>query len=55
MLEIEPVMARAPEVAGGIYSPDCQTGDSHKFANNLADWCVAQRAPACSTMRRSAG
>jgi D-amino-acid dehydrogenase len=43
MLELEPVMARAPEVAGGIYSPDCQTGNSHKFANNLADWCAANR------------
>ena len=43
MLELEPVMARAPEVAGGIYSPDCQTGDSHKFANNLADWCAARK------------
>ncbi|HRW15056.1 MAG: D-amino acid dehydrogenase [Rhodobacteraceae bacterium] len=39
MLELEPVMERAPEVAGGIYSPDCQTGDSHKFSNNLAEWC----------------
>ena len=28
MREIEPVMARTPEVAGGIYSPDCQTGDA---------------------------
>jgi D-amino-acid dehydrogenase len=43
MLELEPVMARAPEVAGGIYSPDCQTGDSHKFSNNLAEWCVAHK------------
>ena len=43
MLELEPVMGRAPDVAGGIYSPDCQTGDSHKFANNLADWCAAQK------------
>jgi D-amino-acid dehydrogenase len=43
MLELEPVMARAPEVAGGIYSPDCQTGNSHKFANNLADWCAANK------------
>jgi D-amino-acid dehydrogenase len=43
MLELEPVMARAPEVAGGIYSPDCQTGDSHKFSNNLADWCAAHK------------
>jgi D-amino-acid dehydrogenase len=41
MLKLEPVMARAPEVAGGIYSPDCQTGDSHKFSNNLAEWCVS--------------
>jgi D-amino-acid dehydrogenase len=40
MLELEPVMANAPQVVGGIYSPNCQTGDSHKFANNLADWCA---------------
>lgn len=43
MIELEPVMARAPRVAGGIHSPDCQTGDSHKFANNLADWCASHR------------
>jgi D-amino-acid dehydrogenase len=43
MLELEPVMARAPEVSGGIYSPDCQTGNSHKFSNNLADWCAANK------------
>jgi D-amino-acid dehydrogenase len=43
MLELEPALARAPEVAGAIYSPNCQTGDSHKFANNLADWCVANK------------
>jgi len=43
MLELEPVMARAPEVAGAIYSPNCQSGDSHKFANGLADWCVANK------------
>ena len=43
MLELEPVMARAPDVAGGIYSPDCQTGDSHRFANDLADWCAAEK------------
>ena len=55
MLELEPVMARAPDVAGGIYSPDCQTGDSHRFANGLADWCAAQKGTTCSTTRRSAG
>ncbi len=43
MLELEPVMRRAPEVAGAIYSPNCQTGDSHRFANGLAEWCVANR------------
>jgi D-amino-acid dehydrogenase len=43
MIELEPVMANAPEVAGAIYSPDCQTGDSHRFANGLAAWCVAHR------------
>lgn len=43
MLELEPVLARAPDVAGAIYSPNCQTGDSHKFANNLAAWCAANK------------
>ncbi len=43
MLELEPVMRRAPEVAGAIYSPNCQSGDSHKFANGLAGWCVANK------------
>jgi D-amino-acid dehydrogenase len=43
MLELEPVMANAPDVAGALYSPNCQTGDSHKFANGLADWCVANK------------
>lgn len=40
ILELEPVMANLPEIAGAIYSPNCQTGDSHKFSNNLANWCV---------------
>lgn len=43
MVELEPVMANAPEVAGALYSPNCQTGDSHKFANGLADWCAANK------------
>lgn len=43
MVELEPVLARAPEVAGAIYSPNCQTGDSHKFANNLAAWCAGNK------------
>jgi D-amino-acid dehydrogenase len=48
MLELEPVMARAPEVAGGIYSRDCQTGNSHKFR-----WAaVSSAARCCSWARR---
>jgi D-amino-acid dehydrogenase len=43
MLELEPVMANAPEVAGAIHSPNCQTGDSYKFANRLAEWCAANK------------
>ena len=30
-------------IAGGIYSPNCQTGDSHMFARNLANWCAQHR------------
>lgn len=43
MVALEPVMTRAPDVVGAIYSPDCQTGDSHMFSNRLADWCVASK------------
>jgi len=43
MIEVEPVMARQTDVAGAIYSPDCQTGDSHLFCNRLVEWNVANR------------
>jgi len=43
LLAIEPVLARQPEVVGGIYSPDCQTGDSHLFCNRLAAWNATNR------------
>ncbi len=35
--------ATGTAIAGGVYSPTCETGDSHKFANNLADWCAQHR------------
>lgn len=58
MLELEPALARAPEVAGAIHSPNCQTGDSHKFANNLAAWCAANKSATLlydTPVRRLAG
>lgn len=40
-MRIEPALAAAASaIAGGIYSPDCQTGDPHKFSNRLAEWCT---------------
>ena len=30
---------RSTQFAGAVYSPNCQTGDSHKFANKLSKWC----------------
>jgi D-amino-acid dehydrogenase len=32
--------ATGEAIAGGVYSGGCQTGDSHKFANNLTEWCA---------------
>lgn len=40
----EPALAAAKDkLAGGILSPMDQTGDSRKFAINLADWCARER------------
>ena len=38
LVKVEPMMARVPNLAGGLYSPTCQTGDSNLFAVNLAAW-----------------
>ncbi len=43
LAEIEPALAGRTEVAGGIWSPDCQTGDSHLFCNRLAAWNAEHR------------
>jgi D-amino-acid dehydrogenase len=40
MVELEPgLKSAAHEIAGGLYSPLDQTGDSYKFSRNLATWC----------------
>jgi D-amino-acid dehydrogenase len=40
MVELEPgLKSAAPEIAGALYSPIDQTGDSCKFSRNLAQWC----------------
>ncbi|WP_119390317.1 D-amino acid dehydrogenase [Taklimakanibacter lacteus] len=40
MVELEPgLKSAAPEIAGALYSPLDQTGDSCKFSRNLARWC----------------
>ena len=31
-------------IAGGLYSPRCQTGDCHKFSIELARWCAENRS-----------
>lgn len=42
MVELDPGLEGAAEgIAGGIYSPLDQTGDSCKFSRNLAQWCEA--------------
>ncbi|MGE0240093.1 MAG: D-amino acid dehydrogenase [Parvibaculaceae bacterium] len=40
MVELEPGLASAAHgIAGALYSPLDQTGDSCKFSRNLASWC----------------
>jgi D-amino-acid dehydrogenase len=40
MVELEPgLRSAAHEIAGALYSPLDQTGDSCKFSRNLAQWC----------------
>src|SRR5882672_3619650 len=40
----EPALAPAKDkLAGGIFSPMDQTGDSRKFAGNLGGWCARER------------
>jgi D-amino-acid dehydrogenase len=44
LVEIEPALAPAKhEIAGAIYSPMDQTGDSAKFARGLAAWLAAHK------------
>lgn len=39
IVELEPALAGAKdELAGAIYCPDDESGDSHLFSNNLAAW-----------------
>jgi D-amino-acid dehydrogenase len=41
IVEIEPALAgSSKELAGAIYCPDDESGDSHLFSNNLASWLV---------------
>lgn len=41
LVELEPgLKAAAPGIAGAVYSPIDQTGDSCKFSRNLASWCA---------------
>lgn len=43
LAKIEPALAPAKDrLAGGIFSPMDQTGDSCKFARNLAAWCAKE-------------
>lgn len=40
LVELEPgLKSAAPGIAGAVYSPIDQTGDSCKFSRNLAAWC----------------
>ena len=42
LVELEPGLSSAAhEIAGAVYSPIDQTGDSCKFSRNLAQWCEA--------------
>ncbi|HSZ94562.1 MAG TPA: D-amino acid dehydrogenase [Acetobacteraceae bacterium] len=45
VLELEPALqGAAAKIAGGIYCPTDETGDSHKFTSGLAERCVAMGA-----------
>ena len=56
VLATEPGLAPiADQIAGAIYSPDCQTGSSYLFANALAVWCASTRAPSFASARRPSG
>jgi D-amino-acid dehydrogenase len=45
VLELEPVLrGSAEQIAGGIYCPTDETGDSHKFTRALAERCAAMGA-----------
>ncbi|HEX5477217.1 MAG TPA: D-amino acid dehydrogenase [Burkholderiales bacterium] len=42
-LEIEPALKRSPvRVAGGVFTPDDESGDAHKFTQELARLCRGQ-------------
>ena len=44
LAKVEPALAAAKDqLAGGIFSPMDQTGDSCKFARNLAAWCAKEK------------
>ncbi len=44
LAKIEPALAPAKDrLAGGIFSPMDQTGDSCKFGRNLLAWCVKEK------------
>jgi D-amino-acid dehydrogenase len=44
LAELDPALGPARgRLAGGLYSPMDQTGDSRAFARNLADWCRTNR------------
>jgi D-amino-acid dehydrogenase len=44
ILALDPgLKATGDIIAGGLYSPRCQTGDSHRFSVELARWCAENR------------
>lgn len=44
LARLDPALAQAGDkLAGGIFSPMDQTGDSCKFARSLAAWCAAEK------------
>lgn len=44
LYKIDPGLAAAGDkIAGGVYSPQDQTGDSCKFSRNLATWCAQHK------------
>lgn len=53
LIEIEPGLAPVKhQIAGGVYSPMDQTGDSRLFVHGLAEWCKAKLGVkfACDTV-----